>query len=241
MLLEQVNWMQVEEYLKKDDRIVLVIGATEVHGYSSLATDTQIAWETAKAACEREGVLLAPAIPYGPSQFGLAYPGTISISPEIYMAYVRDVLKSLVRHGFKRILIVNGHGSNVIIKAVIEDFVTDRPDLTIKFRSWYLMPKTAKRMEELGGHECDHAGWFESFPWINQPVEVPDKVKPHIDIYDYYTLSAKEIREAWGDGVAGGAYRIAEKVQREFFQLAVDEIAEILQEGWDKTFPEFEL
>jgi creatinine amidohydrolase len=241
MLLEQMNWMQVEEYLKKDDRIVLVTGATEVHGYSSLATDTQVAWEPAKAACEREGVLLAPAIPYGPSHFGMAYPGTISITPETYMAYVRDVLGSLVHHGFKRILIVNGHGTNAIITAVIEHLVTDRPDLTIKFRSWYLMPKTAKRMEELGGHECDHAGWFESFPWINQPVEVPDKVKPHVDFSDYYTMSAKEIREFMGDGVAGGAYRIDEKSQREFFQLAVDEIAELLREGWDKTPPELEL
>lgn len=241
MLMEQSNWMQVEEYLKSDDRIVLVTGATEVHGYASLATDTLLAWETAKAACEKEGVLLAPAIPYAPSMFGLAFPGTISITPEVYMAYVRDVLKSMARHGFKRILIVNGHGTNTILKAVIEDLVTDRPDLTIRFRSWYNMPKTAKRMKELDGHECDHAAWFESFPWINQPVEVPDKVKPHLDVYDYYTFSAGEIRKAWPDGVAGGAYRIDEQSQREFFQVAVEEIAELLREGWEKTFPELDL
>jgi creatinine amidohydrolase len=235
MLMEQMNWMQVEEYLEKDDRIVLVTGSTEEHGYVSLGTDTLCAWEMAKAACESEGVLLSPAIPYGPSQLLLGYPGTISITPETYMAYVRDVLESFDRHGFKRMLIVNGHGGNEVIRAVIEDFVKDRPDLTIKFRSWYMMPKTTKRMEELGGHEFHHGSWLESFPWVNQPVEVPDKVKPHIDLSDYYTMSAQEFRELAGDGVGGGTYRKDEKTLREFFQLAVEEIAEILREGWDKV------
>jgi len=227
--------MQVEEYLKADDRIVVVVGATEEHGYNSLGTDTQCPWEMAKEACDREGVLLAPAIPYGPSPFALAYGGTISISSEAYMAYIRDVLRSLIRHGFKRILILNGHGGNEIVKSVIEELVVDRADLTIKFRSWYMMPKTTRRMEELGGHEFHHASWLESFSWINQPVEVPDKTKPHLDISDYYTMSAQEIRDLLGDGVGGGAYRIDEATSREFYQLAVDEVAAILREGWSKV------
>jgi len=235
MLMEHLNWMQVEEYLKNDDRIVLVTGATEEHGYNSLGTDTQCPWEMAREACDREGVLLAPALPYGPSAFSLAYPGTVSISLEAYLAYTRDILRSLVRHGFKRILIINGHGGNEIITKVIEELVIDRPDLTIKLRSWYLMPKTRKRMAELGGHEFHHASWLESFPWINQPVEIPDKVKPHLDISDYYTLSAREVRDLLGDGVGGGAYRKDDKTLREFYQLAVGEIANLLREGWTKV------
>jgi creatinine amidohydrolase/Fe(II)-dependent formamide hydrolase-like protein len=50
MLIEKSNWMMVEEYLKKDDRIVFVLGATEEHGYNTLATDTQCAYEVAKEA-----------------------------------------------------------------------------------------------------------------------------------------------------------------------------------------------
>lgn len=237
MLMEQMNWMQIEEYLKKDDRIVLVTGSMEEHGYNTVATDTQCAWEIAKAACEKTGVMLAAPINYGFAAWANAYPGTVSIRPTTFMALVKDILQSLTAQGFKRILIVNGHGQNEMAKFVIEELSAENPDLNVKFRSWYMLPKTYKSIESEGISHWDHASWLESFQWINQPVEIPDKKKPAIDLEDYPTYGPERIREVIGDGVAGGAYVKDEAFMRTYFQTAVDEVAEILDGSWAKDPP----
>ena len=57
MKFEDLNWMQVEEYLKTDDRLILVLGACEQHGYLSLMTDVKIPMALAEEASRQSGVL----------------------------------------------------------------------------------------------------------------------------------------------------------------------------------------
>jgi creatinine amidohydrolase len=235
MLLEQMNWEMVEEYLKHDDRIVVVLGATEEHGQNTLATDTQCPWEVAKVACERKGVILAPALPFGPSSFSLDYPGTISMKVRTYMSILEDILDCLVRSGFKHILFFSGHGGNAVARNVIKEYVIDRSDLTLTFREWYQMPKTAQRIRELGSTDWDHASWLESFPWINQPAPIKEQFKEQTHAVEHYALSAAESREDYGDGVGGGDYTKPEPVLREYFEIAVQDLEEYLENGFDKT------
>ena len=235
MLLENMSWKMVEEYLEHDDRIVLILGATEEHGPNTVATDTQCPWEIAKAACEHKSVIIAPALPFGPSAFSLDYPGTISLRARTYMDLIHDLLDSVVRSGFKRILFFSGHGGNVLARNVIREYVINRSDLTIKFREWYLMPKTYARIKELGSTEYDHASWLESFPWINQPEPITPAFKEQTHVEDAYALSAAESRVNYGDGVGGGEYTLPEPVMREFFNLAVAELQDFLDNGWSKT------
>jgi creatinine amidohydrolase len=235
MQIEKSNWMMVEDYLKHDDRIVFVLGATEEHGYNSLATDTLIPWEVARQACERQGVLLAPPLHFGPSSFSLAFPGTISLKVSTYLALIEDMLDSVVRAGFKRVLFFSGHGGNMRAKEVIKEYVIDRSDLTLKFREWYLMPKTYQRINELGSTSWDHASWLESFHWINQVAPIPDKTKELVVDEDFYTLSPEEIRKVVGDGVFGGKYVESEEVMRDLFETCVSELEEVLADGWKKA------
>jgi creatinine amidohydrolase len=235
MLLENMNWRMVEDYLKDDDRIAIVLGATEEHGPVSLATDTQCTWEIAKEACERQKVILAPAVSFGPSAFSLDYPGTISLRSRTYMDLIADILDSVVRSGFRRIVFLSGHGGNKLARNVIKEYVIDRSDLTLKFREWYEMPKTYAYLRGLGSSEYDHASWLESFPWINQPEPIEAQFKEQVHVEDSYALSAAETRKAMGDGVGSGHYTQPEPVMREFFELAVSELEEFLKDGWSKT------
>jgi creatinine amidohydrolase len=98
-MLREHGWKTVEEYLEHDDRIVLILGATEEHGPNTVATDTQCPWEIARAACERKSVMVAPALPFGPSAFSLDYAGTISLRARTYMDLIHDMLDSVVRSG----------------------------------------------------------------------------------------------------------------------------------------------
>lgn len=64
-----LNWMDVERYLQHDDRVILVVGATEQHAYLSLTTDNQIPLNIARAAAKRSNVLIAPAVNFGVSPY----------------------------------------------------------------------------------------------------------------------------------------------------------------------------
>ncbi len=79
MRLEDLNWMDVEKYLEHEDRLMLVTGATEQHGYLSLLTDIKVPLALADAASQATGVLVAPPLNFGISTYFLAYPGTLSL------------------------------------------------------------------------------------------------------------------------------------------------------------------
>jgi creatinine amidohydrolase len=238
ILMQDMNWMQIDEYLKKDDRIVLVTGSMEEHGYNSVGTDTQVAWEIAKAACEKTGVLLAAPVPYAFAGWVDNFSGTVSIRPATYMSLINDILRSFYKQGFKRIFILNGHGQNEIAKYVIEELSTEIPDITVRIRSWYAYPKILEMIREEGGGVYDHASWWENFPWINQPGEMPqvDKLSPNIP--DYYTYGPKAMRELTVDGVVGGSFAKPEATMRRFFDIAVQESVDIIEGNWNKEmFP----
>ena len=98
--------MQLEDYLQRDDRIVLPIASTEQHAYLSLATDNILAERVSVEAAEPLGVPVLPVLPYGITPRFAAYPGSPTLRVETFIAVVTDLLDSLSGQGFGRILIV---------------------------------------------------------------------------------------------------------------------------------------
>src|ERR671935_3131743 len=103
MRISKMNWMMVEEYLKRDDRCVLPLGSTEQHAYLSLSVDSILPERGAVEAAEPLGVPVFPALAYGITPHFRGYPGTITLRIETYMRIIRDMLDSLAEHGFRRI------------------------------------------------------------------------------------------------------------------------------------------
>ena len=116
--IEQMNWMQVEAYLQSDDRCVLPLGSTEQHAYLSLCVDNILPFKLAQDAVGDSGVPVFPVLPYGITPYFRAYPGSINLRVQTYLAVVRDILDDLHEQGFRRILIVNGHGGNTPAQGV---------------------------------------------------------------------------------------------------------------------------
>src|SRR3954453_11197088 len=107
MRIAEMNWMMVEEDLRRDDRCVLPLGSTEQHAYLSLAVDSILAERLAVEAAEPLGVPVFPVLAYGITPYFRAFPGTITLRVQTHLSVVHDILDSLHEQGFKRILVVN--------------------------------------------------------------------------------------------------------------------------------------
>ena len=114
MRLGHMTWQQVEAYFARDSRVVIGTGSVEQHGPIGLiGTDAICAGAIAQAAADQAGVIAAPPLAYAPAPFNTAFPGTVSISEDLFEALAREVLGGLAAQGFRRIHIVNGHGANI--------------------------------------------------------------------------------------------------------------------------------
>jgi creatinine amidohydrolase len=118
--LPQMTWVEVEQALTHTDAIIIPLGSIEQHGrHLPLGTDMYEAVETAKLIAQKADVLVAPVVTAGLSPHHMGFPGTITLSPETFEAVVFETAQSLIRHGFRKILIFNGHGGNNVSVANI--------------------------------------------------------------------------------------------------------------------------
>ena len=113
--LQELTWPEVAAYLEEDDIALFPVGSTEQHGPAGpLGVDSYAAIALAEDAARATGVLVTPPLWFGDSPHHLDFPGTLSLRTETLIAVARDVVRSLARHGFRKVLVINGHkGTNL--------------------------------------------------------------------------------------------------------------------------------
>jgi creatinine amidohydrolase len=228
------NWQQIETYLRTDDRIVLPIGSTEQHGHLSLGTDAILAERVAVEAAEPLGVPVLPVLPFGMAPYFSAFPGSLTLRMSTYIEVIRDLLDTLSAQGFRRIAVVNGHGGNSPAIGVVREWVALPREhrVQVAFTSWYSAPRVAALAESYE-HDPSHGGWFENFPWTRLPgVDMPAGGKASISRDVVAQATPADIRELTGDGSFGGSYALPDDVMTQIWQTGVDEVRELLENGW---------
>jgi creatinine amidohydrolase len=225
MRFEDLNWMDVEEYLKQEDRLIIVLGATEQHGYLSLLTDVRIPMALADAASQSSGVMIAPALNFGCSPYFLAYPGTLSLRVSTLIAATEDIVRSAYQSGFRRILVLNGHGGNSPARTLLSEVANSLPDLQLRWYDWWL----SHSVEAVGlKYEIKptHANWLEAFPFtIVTELPTEPKVPPSVP----GIMNAKTARTVYGDGSFGGPYKASDDIMHELFGASLQDILQLLK------------
>jgi creatinine amidohydrolase len=213
MLLHLSTWAEVGQFLERSRTIVVPIGSNEQHGPTGLlGTDwlcpQVIAYEAEKAA----DILVAPTFNIGMAQHHLGFPGTISLRPSTFIAAIGDWTRSLVAHGFEKILFLNGHGGNVAsIEAAFSEiyveasFAKRRAGFALKLCNWWDLDGVGELANQQfpTGHGI-HATPSEiaitqwAFPDAIKPADYTPQIAPSGPIRD-----ALDFRARYPDGRMG--------------------------------------
>jgi creatinine amidohydrolase len=232
MRICDMNWMQVEAHARRDDRAVLPIGSTEQHAYLSLAVDAILAERVAVEAAEPLAVPVFPVLNYGLTPSFVEYPGTVTLRMSTFCAVVTDVLDGIVRSGFRRVVIVNGHGGNSPAHGAVLEWLDRHRGVQVKWHNWWNAPKTMANVQQID-RVASHASWMENFPWTRLGnVAMPATQKPMMHIERFQQLDTVGKKEMLGDGNFGGLYQRSDEEMLAIWNVAVEETRAQMADGW---------
>jgi len=120
LILQEMSWLDVEEYLKTSDMVIIPLGSTEQHGkHLPLGTDYYEAFGMCKLISGRTGVVVTPVLLVGYSEYHSGFPGTLSLKPETMEQVLFETAEMLMKYGFRRFMFFNYHGGNNIVQQKI--------------------------------------------------------------------------------------------------------------------------
>lgn len=229
--------MQVESLIQTEDRCIIPLGCCEQHSTLSLATDSILAERVSIEAADPLGVPVFPAVPYGVTPGFMAYPGTVTIELATYCALVKEIISSVTQYGFRRVLIVNGHGGNTPARAAVQEWASRETGIRVQWHDWWNAPKTMAAVTCIDPI-ASHASWSENFPWTRlEGVEAPTGGKTPIDLNLLRQMNAREVRKYLGDGNFAGAYIREDDEMEAIWKVAVEETRSLLNDGWFEPKP----
>jgi len=200
----EMTWPEVRDAARSGRVAVVPIATIEDHG-PHLPVDTDL--RLCRAVCEAavaaapERAVLVPGINHGFSPHHMDFPGPITIGAHTLIDYGVDVCSSLVRHGFERVLIVNGHGSNAPFVDVIARLVVVGTGALAASVSYWNAPGVREEAERLRESDAvggmNHACEFETSAYLALRPELVDMSKARRE------LSHRPSANYWTDLVAG--------------------------------------
>lgn len=204
----------MEDYLSKDDLIILPVGSTEQHGpFGLLGTDHLLSEKIAEKVSELTKTIAGPTLPYGMSIHHSEFKGVMTIKTTTIMAVFRDIFWSLDKQGFRRILILNGHGGNRNpFRAMMSELLNDFPELEVKFRCWWEGEGVTELIrEKFGEQEGHHSSPSElsmtMYLFPNDVKKTKTEYRRMIERPVFET--AKLFKEHFPDGIVGSNANLA--------------------------------
>ena len=233
MRIQDCNWMQLEEYLREDDRIVLPLGSVEQHAYLSLAVDQILAERVSVEAAEPLGVPVLPALPYGIAPYFAAYPGSPTLSAQTYGSVLRELIDALHGQGFRRFLLVNGHGGNEAGRPRRRRLGSGTS------RGRDPLAQLVERAAHVGGGPGRRPRCEPRILARELPLDAAGRSRPAAESERrWWTCRAvreadpADVRELLGDGSFGGLYERPDEDVLRVWQAGVEEVREVLATGW---------
>jgi creatinine amidohydrolase len=256
LLYERLTWPEVRRAVAEDRVCLIPAGTLEDHGpHLPIDADTRIASEICRRAAEAlpDDVVLLPPIIHGYTPHHMDFPGPITIGWETFVRYAVDIGTSLARHGFKRILYLNGHGSNIPLMDMTARLVALEHSDVLAAAAFYLTSaegmRVVEEVRESGPGGMGHACELETSIYL--AIE-PDAVFMDKAVDENSFPEGKHAWMDWSDGplkimpwwsaishtgVHGDATKATAEKGAILLDAAVKECVEFVRELRDKPLP----
>jgi len=184
MQFKKLKWKEIEKEIKKNNIVILPVGSLEQHGYHlPVDTDMDCAWYVSKKVSEKTGTLLLPPVYYSYVEYALDFPGTVSVSAVTFINYIVEITTGLWKTGFKKMLLINGHGGNGGPVLTASHIISEKTDMLFAVLNYYSMIADIyekERKTDTGGN--GHASELETdIKYFIDPDNVdPSKANSHI-------------------------------------------------------------
>lgn len=255
MRLEQVTCKNVETYLEKSKTVVIPVGSLENHGeHMPLGTDTLIPNRIIELLEEKSDVMIAPTVPYGATDNIYGFTGTVTIGTDGLIMLLRQITDCLYRYGFRKFVILNGHGGNC--KAIeVVGMELHKKKAYLACLNWWLMAGELNP-DWKGGHGGaeETAAVMGVDPklidtnYIMEPMKLKNDVSDQMPTIGWNTVTYKgatvviprEYKNYSGNGWYGTdePHLATEEWGRKMLQTMADYMADFLQEFEQITLPE---
>lgn len=239
----RLSWPEMNEAISQQPVVILPTGSTEQHGRHlpldvDLFLTESICHELGKRA--DGSVLVLPPIPYGLNLHHIDFPGTIHVEPEVFIAYCLNVTKSVAYHGFEKILLVNGHGSNYpLVDLIARRTTLETASLCAAIHYFAFATETFKSIKDT--EVVAHADEFETSLYLHlAPERVQmDKANADDDVRGTYVSSDStspyvrfnDYWSRWTDlGVHGDPRTATAEKGKVIFDAAVAGLLEFVEE-----------
>lgn len=154
------SWTQLRTQLAQTDLALVPVGASEVYGpHIPNGTDGMAALAVARAVGREVPALITPLVPVGCSGHLMDFPGTLSVPSAALKAYLEGILLSLIRHGVRRLLVINGHAGNVAVVSELLYELHERYGATCaQIDLWRFIQPLSEDLVQDTDHPFGHAG-----------------------------------------------------------------------------------
>jgi creatinine amidohydrolase len=245
---EEHTWPELNEAAQAGKVVVIPVGTTEQHGpHLPLSVDCVTSGEMSRMAVERipEAAILMPQIWYAFNEHHLDFPGTIAVQWQNFINYVVDIGKSVAHHGFRKILFVNGHGSNIPFLDIASRLISNQTDAIAAIVPWWNLaePAITEIRESPFPGGMSHACELETSVLLHLRPDLVDMSKAVKDIHyqpskyiwwDLQKGSPVRFMEFFSrfskTGVVGDATLATADKGRPVVECTVDHLVELIQE-----------
>ncbi len=226
MLYSRLSWEEIKKIQKKNPVVILPVGAVEAHGrHLPLDVDIVIPEKIAKEVGEKTDSPVLPVLPYGHCFSLREYPGTISVSANTLSEFVYEICSELVRNGFTKILIINGHGGNSSpIKYGLEKLNQEK-SFQACIVEWWTVPELSKISVETGHADQNEASLYIHFI----PTDLVKKAEQE-NHKTYFGSLIPQRKDVFGpSGYRGRVESISVEKGKKIAEIVVDKLVKLVK------------
>ncbi|QRG65141.1 creatininase family protein [Brevibacillus choshinensis] len=241
--MKEMSWTTFLERKRQTDLVIIPTGACEVYGpHLPMGSDMLVAAKLAELVAGRVHAIIGPTLEVGDSSALDDFPGTITITPDSFKAYLKDVVDSLIKWGFKNFLFINGHAGNVAMVNHVSQTLRQRPELRCaQIDCWRFIKAQDQGIVESGEVAHGHAGEAGTsvllylYPELVDLEQAVDEVPKQKDLFPEVIKYAR-----YGTKTESGTIGYPSLASREkgeaLVQRSVDRIARFLHETWNVSY-----